>query len=70
VGLTIHEDGKGYAAHEAESMLLGAVAFLIYAALASWILRRGRLSALVTSVVLMPVWLGLAIGLRLLMGKS
>jgi hypothetical protein len=63
VGLTIHEQGKAYAALEAKAMILGAVAFLLYAGLASLILRRGKLSSLVTSLVLMPVWFGVSLGL-------
>lgn len=63
VSLTIHKNGRLYAAHEASTMLLGAAAFLAYAALASRILRRGRYSALATSVMLMPVWFGISLGL-------
>lgn len=70
VSLTVHENGKFYAALEARSMLMGAVAFLLYAALASWILRQGRLSALATTVALMPVWFGMSLGLcALLTGR-
>jgi uncharacterized membrane protein (GlpM family) len=70
IGLTIHKEGKAFAALEAKTMILGAVAFLVYAALASLILRRGKVSALVTSVVLMPVWFGLSFGLlALVAGK-
>ena len=63
VGLTIHEQGKAYAALEAKTMILGAVAFLLYAGLASLILRRGKVSSLVTSLILMPVWFGVSLGL-------
>ncbi|MGC2618662.1 MAG: DUF3147 family protein [Acidobacteriaceae bacterium] len=63
VALIIHKQGKVYAAHEAASMLLGAVAFLFYAIAASMVLRRCRMSALVAASVLMPVWLGVALGL-------
>jgi hypothetical protein len=63
VGLTIHQHGNAYAALEARSMLLGAAAFVLYAALASRILRRARVSALFTSIVLMPIWLGVSLGL-------
>jgi uncharacterized membrane protein (GlpM family) len=68
VTLTIHKDGKFYAAHEAASMLLGAAAFLLYAAAASFVLRRCRMSALVAASVLMPVWLGVALGLWAVLG--
>lgn len=66
LGLTIHKEGALYASQEARSMLLGAFAFLIYAALASFILRRRRMSALLTTVALMPVWFGLSLGLWIL----
>jgi hypothetical protein len=66
VGLTIHKEGTLYAAQEARSMLLGALSFLIYAALASFILRRRKVSALLTTVALMPVWFGLSLGLWVL----
>lgn len=63
VGLTIHKEGKLYAALEARTMILGAVAFLAYAALASLILRRRQMSSLATALVLMPAWFGVAFGL-------
>lgn len=63
VSLTIHKEGKGFAAIEAKSMLLGAVAFLFYAVLASLVLRRFKLSALSTALLLMPVWFGVSLGL-------
>ena len=44
-------------------MILGALAFFAYAALASLILRRRRLSSLATALVLVPVWFGVAFGL-------
>jgi uncharacterized membrane protein (GlpM family) len=68
VTLTIHKDGKVYAAHEAASMLLGAVAFIFYAAAASFVLRRCRMSALAAASVLRPVWLGVALGLWAIFG--
>jgi uncharacterized membrane protein (GlpM family) len=63
VGLTIHKEGKLFAALEARTMILGALAFFAYAALASLILRRRRLSSLATALVLVPVWFGVAFGL-------
>jgi len=62
VALTIHENGKAYAAAEARTMLLGAFAFCLYAALTSFILRRFRPSALVASFVLLPIWFGVSLG--------
>ncbi len=45
VVLTIAHDGKAYAALEARSMVLGALAFLLYAALVSWALMHYKRSA-------------------------
>jgi hypothetical protein len=70
LSLTVHKEGKLYAAFEAKTMILGALAFLFYAILASLVLRRGRLSALTASIALMPVWFGISLGLlALLAGK-
>src|SRR5690242_4031542 len=63
VTLTIHKEGKAYAAQEAASMLLAAVAFIVYAAAASYVLRRYRCGALLTTIVTMPVWIGISLGL-------
>ena len=61
--LTIHKEGKPYAAHEAASMLLASIAFIVYATAASYVLRRWRISALVTTIVTMPIWAGIALAL-------
>jgi hypothetical protein len=63
VGLTIAREGKGYVAVEARSMMLGAIAFCVYAYGVSWALMRYRRSALATTLFLMPVWLGVSFGL-------
>jgi ribose/xylose/arabinose/galactoside ABC-type transport system permease subunit len=69
LGLTILHQGHEYAAVEARSMVLGALAFFCYANAVSWILRRFKLHALVTTLVMMPVWFGVAFGLHLLMER-
>ena len=69
LGLTIASKGKAYAGIEARSMILGAFAFCIYAAVVSLVLRRGRLSALKTTVALLPVWFGAALGAGLLLSR-
>jgi hypothetical protein len=56
LGITIAGHGKAYAAVEARSMIFGAVAFLFYAATASWMLKRYKPPALTAAVVVMPVW--------------
>lgn len=66
VGLSVHQHGKPYAAYEAKSMLLGGVAFLLYAVMTSILLRRYKLSALVATLTLMPIWVGVSLGLCIL----
>ena len=69
LGLTIAQDGKAYAAVEAGSMVYGAAGFFCYASAASWILMRYRPSALMTTIVLLPVWLATSLGLWLLFSR-
>lgn len=70
LGLTVLHSGKAYAAVEARSMLLGAAAFLVYAALCSRVLMRGRRSALSATVMLLPVWFAASLGLLWLLRWS
>ena len=63
VGMTIARHGKEYAATEARSMVLGAIAFCAYAYLVSQALVRYPRSAMATTLVLMPVWLAVSLGL-------
>jgi len=63
IGIAIAQHGKDYAAIEARSMLFGAIAFLTYAAVASWILMRHKTRALMTTVGLLPLWLGASLAL-------
>lgn len=67
LALTIHQHGKAYAAQEAKSMLLGSVAFLLYAASVSFVLRRYKPSALVASMALLPVWFAVSLGAWMLL---
>jgi hypothetical protein len=62
MALTIHKQGKLFAAHEAASMLLASVAFIAYAAVVSYVLRRYRRSALFTTIATVPVWIGISLG--------
>jgi hypothetical protein len=55
--------GKQAMATEACSMVLGAAALLLYAALVSWLLLRFKFSALAVSFLSLLVWLAAAIGL-------
>ena len=63
VGMTIAHHGKEYAAIEARSMALGAIAFCVYAYTVSRALLRHQHSTVATTLVLMPVWLGASLGL-------
>lgn len=55
VGLTIHHNGKLYAAVEARSMIAGAVAMAVYAATVSWVLLRYKPPSLLVTLALLPV---------------
>jgi hypothetical protein len=70
IGLTIHHNGKAFVALEARSMMLGALAFCVYAASTSWLLRRFRLATLVATMGPMPVWFMVSFGLWFLMERS
>lgn len=63
LGLTILHNGKAYAAIEARSMMAGAIALAAYAAAASWILMRFKPSALLVTLALLPLWLGVSFGI-------
>jgi hypothetical protein len=62
LALTIHMKGKGYAAVEAMTMLLGSAAFFLYAASVSFVLRHSKPSALIASFALLPVWFAVSLG--------
>jgi hydrogenase-4 membrane subunit HyfE len=68
VVLTVCTKGKGVAATEARSMILGAIALLLYAALVSRLLLRWRSTALKISLASLLVWLAAAVGLWYLAG--
>ncbi len=63
LGLTIHHNGKLYAAIEARSMMAGAVAMAVYAAIVSWILLRYKSRALTVTLALLPLWFGASFGI-------
>jgi hypothetical protein len=66
ITLTVLKKGPAYAAIEAQSMILGAAAFLIYACLVSRALFRGTFPVIPTTTFALAVWIGLALGLRAL----
>ena len=63
LSLTILKDGEGYAATEARSMAIGAVAFLVYACCVGSVLLRGKFSATTVATSGFAVWFGCAFGL-------
>ena len=69
IGIAIAQHGKDYAATEARSMVFGAIAFMVYAAVASWMLMRYKTRALATTAGLLPLWFGLSLGLWFVVGR-
>jgi hypothetical protein len=69
LGLAVHHHGTGYASLEAKFMALGAIAFFIYASVASHLLMRQKRGALPVTVVALVVWLGAALGLERLLER-
>jgi hypothetical protein len=63
LGLTVLHEGRAYAATEARSMMAGAVGFLLYASVVSFILLRRKGSALGVTVAAMPVWFVVSFGI-------
>ncbi len=63
LGLSVLHHGRAYAAEEARSMALGAVAFLVYAAIAAILMLRKKYQATPVALLLLLVWLALALGL-------
>jgi uncharacterized protein DUF3147 len=65
LALTISRDGKQYAALETRSMIAGAIALFVYAAVASWSMMRHNFRASVSASALLPLWMATAFGLWL-----
>lgn len=63
LGLTIHHNGKLYAAIEARSMIAGAIAMAAYAATFSWILFRFKPPALATTLAILTIWFAVSFGI-------
>ena len=57
LGLAIAQYGSTYASSEAKSMMLGALAFILYAWIVSQLLFRTKLPVLTTTVASLVVWL-------------
>jgi hypothetical protein len=69
IGLTIASNGRDYAAIEARSMILGAIAFFCYASAAGWMLLRYKPHALTATIALLPAWFGISLGLWCLLSR-
>lgn len=63
LALTIASDGAAYASVEARSMMIGAVAFLIYASVVSRIMMRGIGSAARVTASCLAIWGAAAFGI-------
>jgi hypothetical protein len=62
LGLTIVANGKPYAALEARSMIIGAIAFFVYAVSCAQVMMKRKVHAAPTALVGLVVWLGCALG--------
>jgi uncharacterized membrane protein (GlpM family) len=63
LSLTVLKRGKPYAGIEAQSMVLGTIAFFIYACLVCGLLMRTKFQPLATSSLALFAWLVCALGL-------
>jgi len=63
LGLTVAKEGRSYAAIEARSMIVGAIAFFIYASFVSWMMMHYKAKALWATICSIPLWLSVAFGL-------
>ncbi len=61
--LTVMKEAKGYASIEARSMLLGSLAFFVYASVVGRLLIRRQLPVLPVTSLSMTLWFGCAFGL-------
>jgi uncharacterized membrane protein (GlpM family) len=60
ISLTAHRQGLAYVSLEARSMIVGALAFFVYACAVSFVLMRYRPRSLTTAGALSPIWFGVA----------
>jgi hypothetical protein len=62
--IAIFKDGPAYVASEGRSMVVGAVAFLLYSFIVCQLLMRFRISALMATGSALAVWFAVAFGLK------
>ena len=63
LGLAVATEGNVYAATEGRSMILGAIAFFIYASCVSWLMMRFKWKALAVTTSSIFLWFCAAFGL-------
>jgi uncharacterized membrane protein (GlpM family) len=66
LALTIFVDGKSYAALEARSMIVGALAFFLYACGCSYLMMKRNLPAIFATTSMLSIWLIFSSGVWLL----
>lgn len=67
--LTIHSQGRNFAAAEARSMIFGAAGFFVYAGAVCRIIMRFKLPASIVASASIPIWLAVAFGLATAIGR-
>jgi hypothetical protein len=67
IGLAVSQRGQLYAAREASSMIWGAVAFVLYAAIVSQLLFRRICGVLMGTLLSLGVWLTTSLALWFVM---
>jgi hypothetical protein len=63
LSLTLTAETAPYVATEARSMVVGAIAFFVYASVVSWVMMRYKWRALPVTASSILLWLGVAFGL-------
>lgn len=67
--LTTYSQGTVFASAEAGSMILGAIAFFVYACTVCRIIMRYKLPAAIVAAAAILIWLSVAFGLKTAIGK-
>jgi hypothetical protein len=65
LAIAIVQHGSHYAAVQTRSMAIGAISLAIYSVLVSQLLMHARFRALTATLVALPAWLAVAVGLHL-----
>lgn len=61
LGLTVMHEGRDYAASEAQAMMIGAAAFMLYAIICNAAIARGRLPVAVITIGALAAWVAVAL---------